>query len=64
MSMAILSFTRVVLFLFTLLLSYYAYSMYLIFNPAQCTSKSRGSCLRPAYPSHLPLEVLIIARHF
>jgi hypothetical protein len=59
MSMAFLSFTRVVLFLFACLLSYYAYSMYLIFNPAQCTSKSRGSCLRPVYPSHLPLELWV-----
>jgi hypothetical protein len=57
--MAFLSFTRVVLFLFACLLSYYAYSMYLIFNPAQCTSKSRGSCLRPVYPSHLPLELWV-----
>lgn len=51
------SFTRIVLLVFVFFLSYYVYSMFLIFNPNQCSSKVRGSCLPPAYPSHQPLEV-------
>ena len=56
--MAVCSFSRVVLLLFSCLLSYYAYNMYLLFNPTQCPANSRHKCLLPAYGREKSLEVI------
>ena len=56
--MAVCSFSRVVLLLFSCLLGYYAYNMYLLFNPAQCPAGNRNKCLLPAYSKEESLEVI------